>query len=95
MMQNNEQKKLILKKLDVGDLVATMTKVYQIKDVTDKDIILTESSYPAKPENYTEGLTLKEYPEDSFVGEQITVSKTIFVSGRISNSNMILSILNN
>ncbi|TSE04143.1 hypothetical protein [Aquimarina algiphila] len=95
MTENNQQKKFILQTLDIGDLVATSDKVYIISEMTDKHVKLIESEIPAKPENYTEGLSNEEYPAASFTGEEIQVLRIIFVTARVSNTDQILNILDN
>ncbi len=94
MAQNDQQKKAILQKLDTGDLIVTMNKVYKIQTVDPENVVLLESKNPV-PESFTEGLTNKAYPKTSFTNIQLEVSKTVFMSGMISNSDMILNVLDN
>ncbi len=94
MAQNDQQKKIILEKLDSGDLIATMKKVYKIQAVNHKDLILLESKNPI-PEHFTEGLTNEAYPKTSFTNIKLVVPKAVFVNGMISNSDMILNVLDN
>ncbi len=94
MAQNDQQKKIILQQLDTGDLVVTTKKVYKIKTVDDKNVILQESKNPI-PKSFTEDLTYEAYPETSFTEPEIKIAKTEFVKGMISNTNIILNVLDN
>ncbi|GAA4276062.1 hypothetical protein [Aquimarina mytili] len=69
-----------------------MSRVYKIHAIDDKNVILIGRKNPAKPENYTEGLTNEEHPKDSFTGTKLKILKSVFVTGMISNSDMILSV---
>ncbi len=94
MAKSNQEKKIVLEKLDTGDLIATMNKVYKIQAVDAKSIVLLESRNPA-PESFTEGLTNEAFPQTSFTNTQLEVPKTVFLNGMISNSDMILNVLDN
>lgn len=94
MAQNDQQKKIILQKLDVGDLISTMKKVYKIQAVNDKNVILVESKNPI-PEHFTEGLTNEAYPKTSFTNNKLEVPNAVFINGMISSTDMILNILDN
>ncbi len=94
MAKSNQEKKIALEKLDTGDLIATMSKVYKIQAVDAKFIVLLESRNPA-PESFTEGLTNEAYPKKSFTDTQLEVPKTVFFNGMISNSDIILNVLDN
>ncbi|MBQ0733794.1 hypothetical protein [Aquimarina celericrescens] len=94
MAKSNQEKKIVLEKLDAGDLVATMSKVYKIQAVDAKSIVLLESRNPA-PESFTEGLANEAYPQTSFTNTKLEVPKTVFLNGMISNSDIILNVLDN
>ena len=94
MAQNDQQKRIILEKLDAGDLIATMKKVYKILAVDNNSITLVESKNSI-PESFTEKLTNEAYPETSFTDTQLEIPKSMFVNGMISNTDMILNVLNN
>ncbi len=94
MAQNDQEKRVILEKLNAGDLIATMKKVYKIEVVDDKKVILVESKNPI-PESLIGGLNTEAYPKISFTGPKVEVSKSVFMNGLITNSEMIVDILDN
>ncbi|GAA4273313.1 hypothetical protein U6A24_20370 [Aquimarina gracilis] len=94
MAKNRQEQKIILQQLGEGDLIATMKKVYQIKTINTNYVVLIESENP-RPENYTEVLTNEAYPNTSFTDHQIEIPKSVFVNGMISNTDMILNVLDN
>ncbi|UOB16627.1 hypothetical protein [Abyssalbus ytuae] len=92
--QSIEQKKLLLQNLNTGDLVATTNNVYRIKNVNAKNVILQTSKNPAE-EDIFKKLTNETYPETSFTGKELSIPVSKFVNGMISNTEMIINILNN
>ncbi|WP_281989781.1 hypothetical protein [Aquimarina aggregata] len=95
MAQNNKQKELILQKLAIGDLVSTMNKVYKIQSIDDENPVLIESKNPVNEGNFSNGLTNEAYPESSFTGSKLKISRSKFITGIISNTDMILNVLDN
>lgn len=93
--QNALRQKEILKMLSPGDLVATQNDVYKISSTDTQNVILIKSSIPGNIKNSLNGLSSDAYPDSSFKGNPITVTKSLFLSSRISQSDMIVAILDN
>lgn len=93
--QNALRQKEILKTLSTTDLVATQNAVYKISSVDNQNVLLVESSIPGNPQNSFNGLSNKAYPNSSFKGNPITVTKSLFLSSRISPNDMIVAVLDN
>ncbi|MBP2831150.1 hypothetical protein J8281_03025 [Aquimarina sp. U1-2] len=94
MSKNKQQQKMILQQLEQGDLVASTEKVYLIKTISDKEVILVESKNKM-PENFTEPLTNEAYPMNSFVAKPTAVLKSKFSKGMLSNYEVIVNVLDN
>jgi len=94
MGQNIAKKKQLLQNLNVDDLVATMNNVYIIKNKDTENIFLKASKNPVT-ENSFEDLTNETYPKTSFIRKDLSVPISKFTNGMVSNTEMIVNILDN
>ena len=93
--KNVQERKFILQDLEEGDLVATSEKVYIISKIDDNYVTLIESENPVQLNNQIEKLTNKQYPKESFTGNEIKVHRLIFISSRTDNKTSIINVLDN
>lgn len=94
MGQSMQQREHLLKTLNTGDLLATMNNVYKIKSVDAKNVILVTSKNSSKKDIFKK-LTNQDYPETSFTGKEVSIKRSMFDNGMLSNTDMIVNILDN
>lgn len=92
--QSIAQKKQLLQNLNVDDLVVTKNNVYIINNVDTKNILLKASKNPVTEDSFEE-LTNETYPKTSFIGKDLSVSISKFTNGMVSDTEMIVNILDN
>ena len=93
-MDSKEKQRLRLS-LEKGDLIRTMQNVYMIKNIENDSVVLVTSKNKPETKNFTDALKNEDYPEASFTGKELKVSKSGFKNGIISSSDVILNILDN
>ncbi len=71
-----------------------MNNVYIIKNVDTKNILLKASKNPVTEDSFEE-LTNETYPKTSFIGKGLSVPISKFTNGMVSDTEMILNILDN
>ncbi len=90
--RSNWEKQQAIKSLGAGDLIATATKVYKIKEKGAADLTLVESTLPMKTEYYLEGFSNESFPGETFTGQQLIVKKFLIETGRVASNDDIVNV---